>query len=396
MKKLKTIAVLLIVAALLITLSSCNKKTETAAPVTTVTSAEPEVEVKSAPEPTPVAEKEVVVEKELTIEEKLQKDIWCFKYTAEGYGEFTYYFHFYENDPVLGSVYYAGMSNNRINFAGLYEIREMQYDYEIYLTREDAVAKTNLTSGSVPYSIILKDWDGNVMGRIGFDGEKVVNAQDKNTAKIYATGSTPYYYTKATPEWASTINGEMPVPFLEFVADEDVTSTIQINHNHSYTDLVAAMIEGKWSAEEGSEGGIKYVLTPYDSTDTPAVLEVSGDKKTAVYTAEGEDPIKMSVPKPAVTLVQAFEGTSPTSYGKDATITIECMSDETFTVTMSIFGSSQVIDQGTWSVNASHKYTFNCDVAGTIESEIVDRKINIEYFQAGTKLGDITTILINK
>ena len=104
----------------------------------------------------------------------------------------------------------------------------------------------------------------------------------------------------------------------------------------------------------------------------------------------------MSVPKPAVTLVQAFEGTSPTSYGKDATITIECMSDETFTVTMSIFGSSQVIDQGTWSVNASHKYTFNCDVAGTIESEIVDRKINIEYFQAGTKLGDITTILINK
>lgn len=397
MKRLGIIAIFLIVALCVASLASCSKKAETAAaaPPAAVAAQETKTEEKSAPEPAQ-ATPEVVVEKELTIEEKLQKDIWCFKYTAEGYGEFTYYFHFYENDPVLGNVYYAGMSNNRINFAGLYEIREMQYDYEIYPTRADAVAKANLTSGSVPYSIILKDWDGNVMGRMGFDGEKVVNAQDKNTAKIYATGSTPYFYTKATPDWALTISGEMPVPFLEFVADEDVTSTIQINHNHSYTDLVAAMIEGKWSAEEGSEGGIKYVLTPYDSTDTPAVLEVSADKLTATYTAEGEEPLKMSVPKPTVTLVQAFEGTSPTSYGKDATITIECMSDDSFTVTMSIFGSSQVIDQGSWSVNAAHKFTLNCDVAGTIESKIVDRKINIEYAQAGTKLGDIASTLINK
>ena len=400
MKRLRNIALLLLIVAFVFSFTSCTKKAETKATTTQTTASEPKVEVKSAPEPTPapepVKEPEPVVEKELTIEEKLQKDIWCFKYSAEGYGEFTYYFHFYENDPVLGNVYYAGMSNNRINFAGLYEVRELQYDYEVYLSREDAVAKTNLTPGSVPYSIILKDWDGNVMGRIGFDGEKVVNAQDKNTAKIYATGSTPYYYTKATPDWEATISGEMPVPFLEFVADEDVTSTIQINHNHTYTDLVAAMIEGKWVAENGENGGLKYVLTPYDKTDTPAVLEVSSDKLTAVYTAEGEDPIKMSIPQPAVTLVQAFEGTSPTSYGKNAPITIECMSDDTFTVTMAIFGNSQVIDQGKWSVNAAHKYTFNCDNAGTIESKIVDRKINVEYALAGTKLGDITSTLINK
>lgn len=402
MKRLRTISIMLLVVAILFTFASCTKKaettTETKTTTTTTAAAEPGVKVEEqvTPEPVKVVEPEPVVEKELTIEEKLQNNIWCFKYSAEGYGEFTYYFHFYENDPVLGNVYYAGMSNNRINFAGLYEVRELQYDYEVYLSREDAVAKVNLTTGSVPYSIILKDWDGNVMGRMGFDGEKLVNAQDKNTAKIYATGSTPYYYNKATADWAATISGEMPVPFLEFVADEDVTSTIQINHNHSYTDLVAAMIEGEWAAEEEGDGGIKYALTPYDSTDTPAVLSVSADKQTAVYTAKGEDPISMSVPKPAVTVVQTFEGTAPTSYGKDATITIECLSDDTFTVTMSIFGSSSVIDQGTWSVNASHKYTFNCDVAGTIESKIVDRKINIDYVQNATKLGDIVTTLINK
>ena len=151
MKRLRNIALLLLIVAFVFSFTSCTKKAETKATTTQTTASEPKVEVKSAPEPTsapePVKEPEPVEEKELTIEEKLQKDIWCFKYSAEGYGEFTYYFHFYENDPVLGNVYYAGMSNNRINFAGLYEVRELQYDYEVYLSREDAVAKTNLTPG---------------------------------------------------------------------------------------------------------------------------------------------------------------------------------------------------------------------------------------------------------
>lgn len=394
----KTLTVIL-VALLLCTLFSCAKKTTPSTPVVEEKVAEPKVTVEKEEVKEEKKEEKVEVKveppKELTIDEKLVANKWCFKYTAEGYGDYAFFFHFYPEDEVLGSVYYAGFTNNKQNFAGLYEIKEETYNYEVYLSREDSVAKINLTPGSVPYTIILKDWDGNETGRMGFDGERVVNAQDKNKAKIYATGSTPYYYEKDTPDFASVVAGEMPIPFLEFVAKDDVTSTIQINHNHSYTDLVAAMIEGTWKAEKGDDG-IKYVLTPNDKTDTPAVLAVSADGKSALYTPEGDEAIEMVKPEPEVTVVIAFEGKTPTSYGKDATVTIECLSDGTFTLVGSIFGQNMTFDQGTWTVNHAQKYTFVADNAGTFQSAIVDRSIVINYALAGTKLGDITAELKNK
>ena len=396
MKKFRIAAIMILAIAMIFGLASCASS-EAASSEPEVVAAEPAVVEAPAAEAAAVAE---ATGADSAVLEALIADQWCYKFSAEGYGDFAFFFKFYEEDPVLGKVYYAGMSNNRQNFAGTYELVEEPYEYKAYNTREEEQADrehvAHTAVGTAPYTIILKDWDGTEMGRMGFDGEKLINAQDKNTAKIYSSGSTPYVYNKNTGSFDQTIAGEMPIAVFEYVADDDVTSTVQVNHNHTYTDLVAAMIEGSWTASQAADGAITFEFTPNDSSDTPATLVVSADKATAVYTAEGEDPINMSVPKPAVTVEHTFEGTSPTSYGKDATLVIECLSDGTFSLKGTVFGQTSEFDKGTWSVNASHKFTFNCEKAGTLESAIVERTVRLVYKQSGTLLGDLESEMVHK
>lgn len=396
MKTCKKVLMMLLALALLVGLASCSKKTPEPQQAAPAAAAQVQAAVVAKVEtPAPAPAPAPVVQKELTIDEKLVASQWCFKYTAEGYGDYAFFFHFYSEDPVLGKVYYAGFTNNKINFAGKYALVKEEYSYSIFNNREDALAKTNDVVGKTPYTVVLYDWNDKEMGRMGFDGEKIFNAQDKNTAKIYATGSTPYAYVKNEGTFDDVVKGEMPVKVLEYVADDEVTSTIQINHNHTYTDLVGAMIEGIWTAQ-AKDGELTFALKPNDASDTPAVLVVSADKKSATYTATGEAVIKMSVPKPSVTVSLVFEGTTATSYGKDATLTLTAMSDGTFTLVGTIFGNSMEFDKGTYTVVGGYKYTFNCEKAGKIESTIVDRAVHVAYQQAGTKLGDLKSDLVVK
>ncbi len=399
MKKIRIAAIMILAVAMIFGIASCSKKStaSTASATTaaaTTAAAAPAATPAAAPATTPAPAKE------LTIDEKLIADQWCYKFSAEGYGDFNFFFKFYDEDPVLGKVYYAGLSNNRQNFAGVYDLVKEPYEYKAYNTRDEEQADNDHVAytavGTAEYTVILKDWDGNELGRVGFDGEKLINAQDKNTAKIYSSGSTPFVYNKNTGSFDQTIAGEMPIAVFEYVADDDVTSTVQVNHNHTYTDLVAAMIEGTWKASQAADGAITFEFTPNDSTDTPATLVVSADKATAVYTAKGENPINMSVPKPAVTVEHTFEGTSPTSYGKDATLVIECLSDGTFSLKGTVFGQTMEFDKGTWSVNAAHKFTFNCEKVGTLESAIVERSVHLTYKQSGTALGDLESDMVHK
>ena len=391
MKKLRIVATLSVAIAMVFALGSCSKSSsQSGAPAQAAT-----VQTQVPAAPTTVVEKPTAPAKELTIEEKLIADQWCFKFSVEGYGEYSFFFKFYEEDPVLGKVFYAGLSNNRVVFAGTYKVVERDYEYTAYKNREDEQAETNEVSGTAKYTVIFYDWEGNINGRVGFDGEKLINAQDKTNAVIYSTGSTPYFYEKNTGAFDATVAGELPVAVFEFVADEDVTSTIKVNHNHTYTDLVNAMVEGTWIATQ-ADGAITFRLTPNDKTDTPATLAVSADKLTAVYTADGEASINMSVPKPAVTVEHTFEGTAPTSYGRDANLSLELMSDGTCILTSTIFGNSGVMDQGKWSVDHAYKFTIEFEKVGILVSEIIDRVIHLQYKQDGHALGDIVSDLIRK
>ena len=76
----------------------------------------------------------------------------------------SYYFHFYEEQPVLGKVFYAGMCMNQINFAGTYDVVEENYDYSCYANREDQEADKK-TEGTAPYTVYFYDWDGNELDK---------------------------------------------------------------------------------------------------------------------------------------------------------------------------------------------------------------------------------------
>ena len=320
---------------------------------------------------------------------------YSFKYTAEGHGDFAYFFHFYPEAPVLGSVFYAGLSNNKMNFAGTYKLEKIDYNWACYPDRQSALDDDadNPPQGVAPYTITFYDWDGAVLGTCGYDGDNLYNDMGKfKEGDIYAQGSSPYVYAHDLDvekgPFANTYAGELGVAFLDFVADEDVTSTLQIYHDGTYADLVGAMIEGTWSCEENAEGGINYVLTPDLSSDTGAVVSVSADRKTCTYTPDGGDAIAMTSATAGKEMIASFVATVPTSYGIDADLTVKLMSDNTCSVVASVAGNEQELDKGTY---AQDGYTFNFtfDNAGAISTSFADNSVVLQYVLAGTKIGDL-------
>jgi len=373
---------------LLLALTACAPAPATTAPTTT---AAPTTTETTVPTTEPKSTDPV---------DTITENMFSFSFTAEGYGEFVFYFHFYEEDPVLGSVFLASFSNNRANFTGTYTVEKVDYAYACFPDREAKQAENaKAVEGTAPYTVTFFDWDGNEIGKCGYDGEILYNDMVEGST-IYSQGSEPmYYYRDVEGKFAESYAGELGVRFLEFVADEDETSTLLLAHNKTYTDLVGAMIEGTWTVEKNAQGGLDFVLKPNDSTDTGAKVSVAADKKTCVYTAEGGDPVAMTnILLAGPQLVQTFEGTAKIEkYGVDATITLSLFDDETCTVVASLAGNKLDLDKGTYKKD-SYNFVFDFekgeDVTTTVDSAA--KTLNVQYKVTGTDVGDIDTMLTVK
>ena len=316
-------------------------------------------------------------------------------YTAEGYGEFGYFFHFYEEVPVLGSVFYAGLNNNRANFVGTYTVEEVPFDYACF---PDRATKTDPnatpTEGTAPYTVTFFDWDGNEIGKCGFDGDILYNVMDEGSV-IYAAGSgTVNYLHDTTGEKSKYYEGELGVPYLEYVADDEKTSTLAINHNGTYTDLVNAMIEGTWTVADNAEGGLDFTFTPYDSLDTGAVVSTNADKTKCTYTPDGGDSIAMSLPDSGPKVAHAFEGTYHiAAYKMDAAVVLNAYDDGSCNVTMSVAGNTQEMAKGTYVLDG-YTFVFSFDGMDEIKSSVDGTgTITIDLSIAGTSVGDVQTVL---
>lgn len=316
-------------------------------------------------------------------------------FTAEGYGEFVHYFHFYEPDPVLGAVFCAGLNNNRTLIAGTYTVEEVPCDYACFpdrATKEDPNAEP--TPGTAPYTVTFFDWDGNELGKVGYDGDILYNTMDEGDP-IYASGSGTVYYLHDTENSKPTAyEGELGVPFLSFVADDEATSTLQINHNKTYTDLVGAMIEGTWTVEKNADGGLDFTLTPDDSMDTGATVSVSADKLTCTYTPDGGEAIAMSSASSVPEVAYTFTGTQHIeSYGVDADVVLNLYSDNTCVATMSVAGSSMELASGAYELDG---YTFHFAFTGLdpVDSSVDSTgTMTVQLKVAGTQVGDVDTTL---
>lgn len=330
--------------------------------------------------------------------EKITQGYYTYSYPVEGLGDFGYFFHFYEEAPVIGSVFYAGFALNQINFTGTYTVEEKEFEYACFADRDSAsVEGAEAPKGTAPYTITFYDWDGNVMDSCGFDGDILYNDMEV----ITGIGGGPVYYNHDTDGEASKYKdlyqGEVGMAYMDFVAKDNTTSTVTLYHNGTYLDLVDMMVEGTWVMAESADG-YEYTLTPDSDSDTAAVLAVAADGRSAVYTPDGGAAVDMiSVADAGPKVFVTMTGTVPIP-GQEVEADVNALlyDDGTCTVAASAFGQEMELDKGTYTMGEDgFTITFQFEKAGEVVStlEAESGQVSIQYVQAGTNLGDIDTVL---
>lgn len=319
---------------------------------------------------------------------------YSYGFSAEGYGGFVFYFHFYENDPVLGSVFYAGLSNNRINFAGLYTVEEAPYEYACFADRDTVVNNGEKTTGTAPYTIHFLDWNGEEFDKCGWDGEVLYN----DCQVITGSGSGPMLYHLDTEgKYQEKYDEEAGQSYMSFVAVDDPTCTVGLNHNKTYTDMMVYFIDGNWAISDGEDGAKVYTLSPFDETEDTVSLTVAADQKTAVYTnADGEAVEMVNAAQQGPAALYGGEGTFHVeTYNADAAVTTTLYDDGTCTVSAAIYGNNADIDQGTYTMNEDHSITFQFENAGELVAKL-DMSVGtivLNYVNAETPLGAMEVVL---
>lgn len=322
--------------------------------------------------------------------EKMTNGYYTYSYEVEGLGDMYNYFHFYAERPVIGKVFYAGYAMNQIFHVGTYDVLEEEYSYSCYADRSAAEADT-LTDGTAPYTIVLYDWDGSEIGRMGFDGDNIYN--DCEAMSAVSTSNNIFAYDPDGVEtgFADYYAGEVGQAYLDFVGTDDATCTLTLYHNGTYMDLVNMMVEGTWEMEEGDDG-YSYTLTPDSETDTGAVLTVSADKMTAVYTPAEGDAINMTNTSQgqaaAYTLTGQFE-----LAGMTADLTCSAYDDNTVKVVSSMSGAEMEIDAGTYEITEDYNFLMHFDKVGDIQSAMEGEDVLLQYTCTGTDIGDLDVTL---
>lgn len=301
----------------------------------------------------------------------LADTIWYFGYEVEGLGNMVQFYHFYPDDLGIGAVFYAGYAWNQITFSGTYTVSEEPCDYEALPERGDDVATV---TGTAPYTITLFGWDGEELDKLAYDGEHVYNIS-VNTNCDPMTGGT-YVLSKADAAaletYADTFDGEKGVAYMNFIAPEDESCTLQLNTNGTYEDLVLFFVEGTWA----KTGDNEFTLTPSAETDEGAVVTMQEDGSWKYVSTSGEEMVLNQVKDAAV--AYTFTGKFP-FMDTEADATILAMDDGTCTVSIAAFGTEMPIDAGTWK-EENFTFTFNFDGAGECVSEFGgDTGVQVTY-----------------
>jgi len=337
---------------------------------------------------------------EVTVADMLANSYYIYAFNVDTM-QMTYFFHFYDEVPGVGRVFYAGMAMNQAVFVGTYEVLEEGIDYSVYMEREAAEA----TSGTSAYSVVFYDFDGNEIERLGLDEGVLYNDSETITS---VGGSPCAYYLDADPEnseFKETYKAEAGQKILDFYNPDDVTCTIALYHTGTYMDLMNLFIEGTWGVEENADGTRTYTLTPDSDSDTPATLTVAADKQTAVYTPDGGDAVNVVTANPVSEEVGVFGVmTGDTTLGEGdgampATLTLNIMEDGTCKLLVNLYGTDYDLDAGTMSL-ASDGFTMNFvfDAAGELASELnmETYEITLEYVLESSDVGPIDAVLTLK
>lgn len=320
--------------------------------------------------------------------EMITEGYYSFTYPVDGMDDMCAYFHFYEEQPVLGSVFYAGFAWNQITYVGTYTIEEKEIAYKCMATREDALAEPqNFTEGTAPYTVTFYDFQGNELGACGFDGDILYN--DSPVAGTGAEKSFFYHDIDPASKYMGTYEGEVGLAYLDFVAEDVATSTLTLYHNGRYLDMVDMLVEGNWSMAQGADG-YEYTLTPDSDSDTAAVIAVSADETTGVYTPAGGEGLKMvntlaGGPK----AVYEMTGETPVP-GQDfnGALIATAYDDGTITLIIDVFGTQMEVDKGFWSMQGD-ELAISFNGAGSLTTTTGEGGQILQYVASSEILGDV-------
>ena len=316
---------------------------------------------------------------------------WTYSFFVEGRGDYVFYFHFYDDVPGFGKVFYGGWANNGQAEAGTWTVEAAEKEYAVYMVRGDQDMKT----GTAPYTVSFYDFSGDLLGQCGFDGEYLYHDMEMGSG-AYASPNG-YAHDADAGKYPAVYEAEKGVPVLDFISPEDETCTMTVYHNGTYLDMISIMVEGVWAMEQAEDGTRTYTLTPAEDGDTPAVLTVAADGQTAHYVNDDGDEMDLVTTQTGPAVKHTLQGSyAIAAYGVDAAMTLTLYDDNTCELVADVMGNAASFDKGGWELGADgYTLTFHFVSGLEVSSELNAETYlpQVHYTQAGTKIGDIDTVL---
>ena len=318
-------------------------------------------------------------------------------YFAYGYdvGFFIdYFFHFYDEVPGLGRVFYAGFAVNQITFTGTYEVLAEEKEYACWpdrATQEAAEEGATAPTGTAPYTVVFYDFDGNEIDRCAMDAEHIYNDMP-NLSAIGADANA--FVLDTDPEnskFAADYENEQAVALLSLIDPDDDTATLDLKVNGKYDDLVVFYVEGTYAMNEDQS---EIVLTPDDESDEGATLTLNEDGTYTYVSTDGTEVTLVAVTGPEI--VYEFKGVIgvPGMEGVNADLICDLISDGTMTIFADFMGNKMDIDQGTYDIDmTTYSFNFHFENAGDITSYFDENGMLFDYAAASELFGDIAQTL---
>lgn len=281
-----------------------------------------------------------------------------------------YFFHFYDEVPGLGRVFYAGYALNQIVYTGTYEIVVEAREYACWPDRAAAAAAAEgdaIPTGTAPYTVIFYDFDGNEIDRCAMDEAHIYNDMKTLTG---IGGSDAIYNLDTDPEnsaFANDYKGEQAVVVLSLVNPEDDTATLELKVNGKYDDLVVLYVEGTWSMNEDQT---VITLTPDDDSD-PGATVTKNEDGTYTYVSTDGDEVTLAEVK-AAEVAYRLKGQIPVPGmdGVNADLICDLFDDSTAVIYADFMGNRMDIDQGTYEIDmTTYSFMLHFETAGDLTTE---------------------------
>lgn len=291
-----------------------------------------------------------------------------------------YFFHFYDEVPGLGNVYYAGFALNQIVYSGTYEVVEESHDYACWASRDEQQAAEEgaaAPTGTAPYTVNFYDFDGNLVDSCGFDGQNLYVDMEN----IGGIGGDQNVYTLDTdPENSVLANeyaNEQAPALLSLVSPDDETATLELLVNGKYNDMVIYFVNGTYAA---SDDLTEFTLTPASAADNGATVTKNDD---GTYTYTSEDGTEVSMTEVGgVEAVWIYQGDVeiPGAGLMENGLICELNSDNTVALYASAFGNRMDIDAGTYEIDmTTYSITIHFDAAGDVTTYTDEAGMHFDY-----------------